>query len=123
MGQEILLPENILNKIKSPIGAKLRKEMSNDIEHYANEVSLTSIILSDNFMSKIYNHSDGYMAAIDEISKWSAEFVSTYAHVTEWEDFCYNQKEFEGVQCWDSFVISWGERKLNQFINKICRKS
>ena len=89
--------------------------VSGHIQRYADEVTVTAIILSDNYMKQLYEKSGtGYIACIDTIREWANEFVTLYGHVEEWDEFCDTQKVYENIACWDDFVISFGKEKMDK---------
>lgn len=88
----------------------------NAINEYASEVALVAIIISDNIMKPLYEKSGiGYMACIDLIKDWAKEFVTMYAHVEEWEEFCSTQQIYKNIMCWDDFVIAYANEKLENY--------
>lgn len=105
--------------IKLPSQITHSKQMAEEIKKYANELAVTAIILSDNYMKELYEVAgQGYMFCLDLLNVWAMEFVEKYAHVEEWEEFIYSDKNPYGsnkVACWDDFVIAFGEEKLNEF--------
>ena len=108
--QSILLPESIVNEF-----TKTEKNISiKQIERYGCELVSIGIILSDNYMEELYEKQGmGYMCAIETLSNWAVEFLNTYAHVKEWEEFIITQTKYNNVCCWDDVVISFGREKLN----------
>jgi hypothetical protein len=88
----------------------------NAISDYATEVAMIAIIISDNIMKQLYDKSHiGYMACIDQIKDWSKDFVTLYAHVDEWEEFCSTQQIYKNIMCWDDFVIAYANEKLENY--------
>lgn len=123
MSQAKILPAQIVEAIVN-IGNKERTErmkiaetLGTQIKEYANEVAVTAIILSDNYMKPLYKASgEGYMFCIDELQSWAKEFVDKFAHVEEWEEFIYSDKNpYPKAMCWDDVVIMFGEEKFNEF--------
>jgi hypothetical protein len=94
MSQAITLPKDVLTPNQSEIA-----------ERYAKEVALIAIILADNYY---VGRGKSYMDCIDELHGLAVKFVTKYAHVEEWEEFCDTQTEFKNIACWDDFVIAWG---------------
>ena len=117
MVQSILLPPQIADKVNSATPYEINKyELTTSIEAYAKEVTLIGIILSDNYMKRLYKKSEaGYMFCIDQLHAWAKEFVDKYAYVDEWEEFCSTQTEFKNIMCWDDFVIAFGNKKFKEF--------
>ena len=113
MSYAIKLPEIIASQHNVHNSAALIE----DIKKYAREIGWISVILSDNYMDKLYTKLGlGYMATMEMITEWAEEFVRTYAHVEEWEEFIYSDKNPYGstdVICWDDFVIRFGYEKIN----------
>lgn len=123
MSQATLLPEQIVTSIVN-IGnmerterMKIADDIKTQIGEYAREVSITAIILSDNYMKELYKVSQsGYIFCIDLLQTWAAQFVQKYAHVEEWEEFIYSDANiYKGTMCWDDFVIAFGEEKMKEF--------
>lgn len=107
----IMLPVEICSKYanSSPLAY-------NAISNYATEVALIAIIISDNIMKPFYDKSQiGYMACIDQIQVWAKEFVTKYAHVEEWEEFCSTQTIYKNIMCWDDFVIAYANELLENY--------
>lgn len=84
----------------------------NDI---AREYALIAAVLSDNYMKSIYKHQDiGYMACLDTIAEWTAEFYNKY-QFTDWEYVVINgHPDFTGTPCWDDAVIEFGGKKCKE---------
>lgn len=122
MSQAKILPEQIVANVFAPHDGKVVKHNMETVEKlirdYANEVAVTAIILSDNYMKALYKASgEGYMFCIDELQSWAKEFVDKFAHVEEWEEFIYSDKNpYPKAMCWDDVVIMFGEEKYQHFI-------
>ena len=114
MSQVIILPNTIVEPF-SQIGLPLCADKAKtQIERYAQEVAMVAIILSDNYMKQLYEKSNmGYMACIDVLHQWAVEYVTKFAHVTEWEQFLSTYRTYGDCLCWDDHVISFGKTKLN----------
>ena len=107
----IMLPVTICAKYANRSGLAFSA-----INDYATEVALIAIIISDNIMKPFYEKSQiGYMACIDQIQLWAKEFVTMYAHVEEWEEFCSTQQIYKNIMCWDDFVIAYANEKLEGY--------
>lgn len=112
MNQSIKLPIDIVNGIPkiTRIGVHT---MCDEINQYAKEVALVSIILSDNYLERLYVKMGGYMACIDELHRWAVEFITKFAHVKEWDEFLSTDRTFGECSCWDDMVVAFGKYKLD----------
>jgi hypothetical protein len=113
MSQAIKLPISIVNGIPkiTRIGVHT---MVTEINDYAREVVMVAIILSDNYMKQLYEKSNmGYMNCIDTLHKWAVEYITKFAHVTEWDEFLDTDRTFGHCSCWDDHCIAFGKAKLD----------
>ena len=95
---------------------KLPNEISN-IEPYANEVAMVSVIIAVNFFEIIRNlNNAGYMATADYITKSATEFVKTFSEVTDWADFVSSENNpYKGyTSCWDDIIIVFARTKIEK---------
>ena len=116
MTQAIPLPQDTVTEYgNNAISNALAVER---INNYAKEVAMVAIILSDNYMKELYEspfgYHSGYIACIDKLHEWAVEFVQTYAHVAEWEEFLSTDRTFGECICWDDFVIAFGSHKIKE---------
>ncbi len=88
--------------------------MVTEINDYAREVAMVAIILSDNYMKQLYEKSNmGYMNCIDTLHQWAVEYITKFAHVTEWDEFLDTDRTFGHCSCWDDHCIAFGKAKLD----------
>ena len=119
MSQAIKLPINIVSGVPKITNIGIHTMLvryCEEINNYAREVALVAVILTENHFNtlyeSIYGNNNGYIACIDEIHKWAVEYVHTFAHVTDWEEFIMNDKTIEGCTGWDDHVAAFGALKL-----------
>ena len=118
MSFAITLPDQIVAKVVNmgniTPDAELTNLVKDQINDYVREVAMVAIILSDNYMKQLYEKSNmGYMNCIDTLHQWAVEYITKFAHVTEWEEFLDTDRTFGECACWDDFVISFGKAKLD----------
>ncbi len=117
MNQSIKLPDQIITKVVNmgniAPDAELTNVVKDMISDYSREVAWVSIILSDNYLERLYVKMGGYMACIEELHRWAVEFVTKFAHVKEWDEFLSTDRTFGECSCWDDFIVAYGKTKLD----------
>lgn len=112
MNQVIVLPNSIVEPFNH-IGLPSADKAKTQIERYTREVALVAIILSDNYMEMLYEKTNnGYIGCIDVLHQWAVEYVTKFAHVTDWETFLETDRTFGECLSWDDHIISFGKTKL-----------
>lgn len=118
MSFAITLPDQIVAKVVNmgniTPDAELTNLVKDKINDYVREIAMVAIILSDNYMKQLYLKSNmGYMNCIDTLHQWAVEYITKFAHVTEWDEFLDTDRTFGHCSCWDDHCMAFGKAKLD----------
>jgi hypothetical protein len=93
---------------------------------YILEIGMVAAIIADTIMEALYEEKQergtGYIDTVEEISKWSVEFVDKYKKIN-WEAVLEKgmkrlSKNSDEIMCWDDAVMDFANYKLEQFKKK-----
>lgn len=99
------------------------------LKNHPDEIGSIAISLADNFANSLYrvmgakSYSE-YIENLKEILKWSREFHGKYYHkLNHWESFESGRDNIYRSANPKEFLISWGQDRLNQFIDEFVKNA
>jgi hypothetical protein len=99
------------------------------LKNHPDEIGNIAISLADNFAKSLYHFTAAksyteYIENLKEILKWSHEFHSQYYHkLNNWERFESSRDNIYRSANSKDFLISWGQTRLNQFIDEFVKNA